>query len=72
MNALVEEGNHDSVVCNNKKEKFGYYILWSGLVYHGLTKRHIKSCVTQFIGTPFPGHCFGTSIACLRMLKLTH
>ena len=32
VNALVEEGNYGSVVCNDKKEKFGYYIVeWIGV-----------------------------------------
>ena len=70
VNAIVEEGNYAAVVCNNRTKNL-VIILWSGLVYHGLTKRRINLCVTQFIGTPFPGHRFGTRAACLRTSKRT-
>ena len=70
VNAIVEEGNYAAVVCNNRTKNL-VIILWSGLVYHGLTKRRINLCVTQFIGTPFPGHRFGTRAARLRTSKRT-
>ena len=51
--------------CAIIRKKNLVIILWSGLVYHGQVKRHVNSCVVQFIGTVFPEHSFGTRAAFL-------
>ena len=53
VNALVEEGNYGSIVCNHKKEKFIYYIvgLIGGVPWTDQETRH-HMCDAVIV-TPF-------------------